>query len=216
MILKKSFVTCVLVPLFALNARAGTSNFDVNVEVRPASEARFEQGHFEFSLVNGAVFSPVGFDIFPRSGTSFDYTQTELRAGWMLNSPYDAGILRGNFEILLGLGGGGVIYGPGTVLANGDLFIRYNFVQRHAIIVPYWQLGAGLVVSDAARDESQSNIGKTLEFGLQTSLGFRILLNAHWSLDLEGVYQHISNANTGDRNVGVNALGGLVGVTRSF
>jgi lipid A 3-O-deacylase len=217
MILSKSLAACLLVQLLALNALAGGVNFHADTRAQqPESDIRFKQGHFELSLVTGALFSPVDFDFLPRSGTSFDYTQTEIRAGWMLNSPYDAGILSGNFEFLIGLGGGAVIYGPGTALANGDLFLRYNFVQRRAVIVPYVQIGAGLLVSDAAQDHSQRNIGRTIEGNLQTSLGVRILLNANWSLDLEGVFQHISNANTADRNVGVNALGGLVGVTREF
>lgn len=134
----------------------------------------------------------------------------------MLNSPSDASIFSGNFEALLGLGGGAVIFGPGTALGNADLFLRYNFVQSRSRVVPYFQLGAGLFVSDAARDESQRNIGRTLEATLQTSLGLSILITPKWSCELEGNFQHISNANTADRNVGVNALGGLLGVTRSF
>ncbi len=188
-------------------------------EVRsPPGNARFKRNHFELSLVTGALFSPadLGKDLFPRARTNFDYTQSELRFGLMLNSPWEAGILRGNFEALIGLGGGAVIHGPGTALANVDLFIRYHFVQPRACFVPYWQLGIGLAASDAARDQAQRIIGRTFEFVLQSSIGFRVLLNPQWSLDLEGVYQHISNADTADRNVGVNAFGGLTGATYSF
>ena len=195
-------------------------NFRVTpTEVRaPAVDARFERNHFELSIVTGALFSPedLGKGLFPRTRTNFDYTQSELRLGLMLNSPWEAGLLRGNFEALIGLGGGAVIHGPGTALANGDLFIRYNFIQPHAFLVPYWQFGMGLVASDVARDHSQRLIGGTVEFVLQTGVGFRFLLNSQWSLDLEGVYQHISNADTADRNVGVNAFGGLAGTTYSF
>jgi len=37
-------------------------------------------------------------------------------------------------------------------------------------------------------------------------------LNDRWSLLIEGGYQHISNADTAARNVGVNAFGGSVGL----
>jgi lipid A 3-O-deacylase len=134
----------------------------------------------------------------------------------MLNTPWEAGLLRGNFEALVGLGGGVIFRGPGNAIANGDLFIRYNFIQPHARLVPYWQLGMGLNASDAARDGSQRIIGRTLEFTLQTELGLRFLVNERWSVELEGAYQHISNADTADRNVGVNALGGLLGATFSL
>ena len=217
MFLKKYFVSYFLNLLLTLSAWAGPPNFQVHPEVVPPSgETRFAQGHLEFSLISGVFFSPFRADFLPRTSTSFDYTQTEIRAGWMLNSPYEAGFFRGNFEVLLGLGGGAVFNGPGHALGNGDTFIRYNFVQKRAAVVPYFQLGAGLVVSDAARDHSQRVIGRTLEANLQAGLGFRILLDSNWSLDLEAGYQHLSNADTADRNVGVNALGGLVGVTRGF
>ena len=43
-----------------------------------------------------------------------------------------------------------------------------------------------------------------------------VLLNRDWSLNVEGIHQHVSNANTSDRNVGLNALGGLLGFSRAF
>jgi hypothetical protein len=217
MFLKKLLVCSVFLPFFVPGSWAGPTDFQVNPGIRSIStDARFAQNRFEFSLTSGAFFSPFKTDLLPPTHTSFDYTQTEIRAGWMLNSPYDAGIFSGNFEILLGLGGGAIFQGPGHALGNGDTFIRYNFVQKRAPLVPYFQLGAGLVVSDAADDHTQRIIGRTLEASLQAGLGFKILLAPKWSLDLEADYQHISNANTANRNVGVNALGGLIGVSRCF
>lgn len=213
----RNLISCFLLLFLTVTARSGGPNFQFHPEpAAPFSEGRFAQGHLELSLMSGAFFSPFDTDFLPRTSTSFDYTQSEIRAGWMLNSPYEAGLFRGNFEVLLGLGGGAVLNGPGHALGNGDTFIRYNFVQKRAVIVPYLQLGAGLVVSDAARDHSQRVIGRTLEANLQADLGFRILLGPDWSFDFEAGYQHISNANTADRNVGVNALGGLIGITRGF
>jgi outer membrane protein W len=117
---------------------------------------------------------------------------------------------------MLGLGGGAVIEGPGSGFGNFDLLLRYNFVQPRAVIVPYFQIGAGVFVSDISNDQNQRLIGGTFEADLQSSLGFRFLLNRDWSLNAEGIYQHISNANTSDRNVGLNALGGLLGFSRAF
>lgn len=64
--------------------------------------------------------------------------------------------------------------------------------------MPYWQLGIGLVASDVSRDQSQRIIGRTVEFMLPSGFGFRFLVDSRWSIDLEGVYQHISNADTAD------------------
>ncbi|MBA3963755.1 MAG: acyloxyacyl hydrolase [Chthoniobacterales bacterium] len=218
MFLQKSSVLPFVLALVASPLPAGTVDFRTETALRAAAcESRFQQWHLEPSLASGAFYSPIRANIFsqPRR-PSFDYTETEIRAGIMLNSPYDAGFFRGNFEFLLGLGGGAIFEGPGNALGVGDMFIRYNFIRQRSRIVPYLQLGAGLVFSDAARDHPQRIIGRTQEFGLQAGFGCRFLLNEEWSFDVEWVYQHISNADTADRNVGVNALGGVVALTRSL
>ena len=217
--LAKLVALLLLAASFAAISRAGPADFRATREVvSPASDTRFERHRFELSLMTGALFSPadLGENLFPRNKTNFDYTQTELRAGLMLHSPWEAGLLRGNFELLVGLGGGAVIHGPGTGVANADLFVRYNFVQARALVVPYWQLGVGLFVSDVARDQSQRIIGRTVEFVVQSGFGLRFLVDPAWSIDLEGVYEHVSNADTSSRNVGVNAFGALLGATYSY
>jgi hypothetical protein len=37
-----------------------------------------------------------------------------------------------------------------------------------------------------------------------------------WSVDVEGMFHHISNASIASRNDGVNALGGFIGATYYF
>ena len=109
-----------------------------------------------------------------------------------------------------------MVHGPGSAIANGDIIFRYNFVQPHAVVVPFWQLGLGLNASDISQNHDQRLVGRTQEFTIQTSTGVRVLVNPRWSVDLEAIYQHISNAGTADRNVGVNAVGGLLGATFSL
>jgi len=72
------------------------------------------------------------------------------------------------------------------------------------------------VVNDAYKDETQGLIGQALEFSLQTSVGLRFPVSKDWSVDLEGMFHHISNAGLDDRNVGVNAGGIFVGATYRF
>ena len=77
--------------------------------------------------------------------------------------------------------------------------------------------GAGIVYNDIYKDRSQSIIGQSIEFTPQASLGLHYLINHNWSVELEAMYHHISNAGLENgRNVGVNALGGLLGVTYRF
>ena len=196
---------------------AGGEYTGVSTETRPVPSDRFDHGRTELEIVTGVVFSPIKWDIFPTQNETLNHTESQLRFGWMLNDPFEnAGCFRGNFEFMLGLGGGAVIEGPGSGFGNFDLLLRYNFVQPRAVIVPYFQIGAGVFVSDISNDQNQRLIGGTFEADLQSSLGFRFLLNRDWSLNAEGIYQHISNANTSDRNVGLNALGGLLGFSRAF
>jgi hypothetical protein len=107
--------------------------------------------------------------------------------------------------------GDGVTNGAGTYIAGGSVLFRYNFFQPGSRFIPYFQLGGGGLHSDAAEDRSQRLIGSDFEFLLQADFGARVLLNSHWSILMEGGYQHISNADTAARNVGVNALGGRIG-----
>jgi len=81
----------------------------------------------------------------------------------------------------------------------------------------YAQAGPGIVYTDAHEDLSQCLIGNAIEFTPQFSLGAHYLLSKNWSIDGEVMFHHISNAGMDeDRNVGVNSLGGFIGLSYSF
>lgn len=196
-----------------LTLHAGTP-MSAPVGIRPAlEEERFVEDRITVQAVTGALFSPVG--IGPDHPT-FNYAQTNLRLGWMLNSPGEDHPLRGNFEAILELSASGVFNGFGNVLIGPSALVRYNFVQPGWIVVPYIQGGAGIVYTDAYEDRSQRAIGQAIEFTPQASIGARFLVAEDWSVDVEGMFHHISNANLADRNKGINALGGFVGASYYF
>jgi hypothetical protein len=56
-------------------------------------------------------------------------------------------------------------------------------------------------------------VGNEIEFNPQASLGFRYAIHTKLSLDVEGIFHHVSNAGLEDRNIGVNGVGCLLGVT---
>ena len=124
--------------------------------------------------------------------------------------------MRGNFEFLAEVFGGGVFNGPGNALCGGVLWLRYNWVQPDAWLVPYLQIGAGGLWNDAYHDRSQRAIGEAFEFNLQANLGFRLMLNPRWAIAIEGGYLHVSNAGLANRNMGVDSLGGRVGMSYFF
>jgi lipid A 3-O-deacylase len=175
----------------------------------------FAQWHGSLQTMGGAYFSPVGLG--PRVQPRLNFAPIDVRLGCSLYSPYpDDCCLRGNVEAILELTAAPIFFGFGDIIIGPTALLRYNFVQPDWRLVPYLQAGGGFVYNDAYRDKSQRALGQAGEFYLQATGGFHFLLTPHWSLDAEGGYLHISNAGTNERNGGINALGGSVGVTYFF
>jgi lipid A 3-O-deacylase len=127
------------------------------------------------------------------------------------------GIFRGNWEFLGEVFGGGIFSGPGDVLAGVDIYLRYNFVQPNSKIVPFIQVGGGGVYSDAAHDDPiQHNIGSDWSFVLEAEIGVRYHFSPRLALTTGVEYRHISNADTSDRNQGLNSIGGVIGLSLFF
>jgi hypothetical protein len=148
----------------------------------------------------------------------FDLVPLTLRLGWAPCGTVlrDLG-LRGQAQVLLEYTADPVTRNFGHYVTGPSVLLRYNFFQHtDSRFVPYLQAGAGLVLNDAYHVPEQRLIGGPVEFLLQAQLGCHYFLNASWSLDAEGGYQHISNADLYDRNVGVNSFGGSIGFTYHF
>ena len=139
-----------------------------------------------------------------------------MRLGVMLNDPWSLGPLTGNFELMGEISAGPVVTGPGNVLAGGSLVFRYNFIQPHALLFPYLQIGAGGVYTDIPEKESRGLISLPVEFNLQAGVGTRYMLNDRWSVVVEGLYRHISNAEIKKPNYGIDSVGGNLGFGFSF
>ncbi len=195
----------------ALCAQAGheVPAFRTSSKEVPLRDSVFDKGSREFQALTGAFVSI-------NHAPELDYAIGTLRVGWMLNTPQGEGFFRGNAEFLLEAFGAGIYEGPGSFLAGGTLLLRYNFVQPEARLVPYVQIGAGGLYSDAYQDESQRLIGSAFEFNLQGSVGVRWFLSERCALAIEGGYRHISNANLADRNTGVDSIGAQIGFSYFF
>jgi Lipid A 3-O-deacylase (PagL) len=201
-------ISCkLLLLLSALAARAA--------EDQPASRlfdtssSLFERGRCEIALNNGVLFSPFAAT---RNRPSINYTITELQFGYMLTDVKEAGWWRGNFEILADGFGSRVFHGIGTYVAGVTTWLRYNFVPPRWRLAPYAQAGAGFVFTDIDRRV----VGQDFNFNLDLAVGFRYFIRSNWSLGLEYRYQHISNADLGRRNLGINAQGPVLGISYLF
>ncbi len=175
---------------------------------------RYVEDRITMQLMTGPFFNDIGLG--PEVPT-YNYVLTNLRVGWILNTPGDKdNPFRGCWEAIGELSGAGVMRTFGSVMFGPTALIRYNFVQPDWCVVPYIQGGAGVVYNDGYEDANQRALGQAFEFTPQVSVGAHFLVAEDWSVDVEAMYHHISNACMADRNAGINALGGMIGVTYYF
>jgi hypothetical protein len=148
--------------------------------------------------------------------TVFNYAITNLRLGYRPSIASEGEeAWTDHIQFLLDLNVAEVVEGFGHEFVGPSALLRYN-LSDGTTLVPYVQLGAGIINTDAYKEQRQHLIGEAAEFLLLAEAGLRWKMSDAWSLDLEGGFQHISNADMATRNAGVNCFGGSVGVTFSF
>jgi hypothetical protein len=150
---------------------------------------------------------------------TFDYVLESLRIGYMIINPTGHGLWHGNLEVLLDASGGEFFRGPADYLVGGNVLLRWNFLQvPKPKWVPYFQLGAGVLYHDARDVDTrpQAVLGSNFEAMLHAGIGIRYHLNRTWSIDGELGYRHISNASSTTHNLGLNSLGGQLGLSYFF
>ena len=210
--MKRFLTTCALAFLTNIAAYAGVEQ-PVKLAVARQDVSPFAKGVKEFQNVTGAFFY---FETFRDNPPAIDFVVESIRLGVMLSNPHGSNLLAGNFEFLGEAFGAGIFDGPGSVMAGTTLIFRYNFIQPHARIIPYFQIGTGLVYTDISENESRGLVSLPVEFNLQGGGGLRYMLDERWSLVVEGGYRHISNAFIKEPNFGVDNFGGSVGFGFSF
>jgi opacity protein-like surface antigen len=152
-------------------------------------------------VMTGYVISPV---IEPSDRPDLNYVMTNVRFEWMRFAK--------SFRMLAEATYSNTTTGPSGYLIGGTLLLRYDF-EPIGKLIPYAQVGAGILYTDLYKDYSQDLIGNDIEFNPQASLGFRYAIQKKLSLDVEGIFHHVSNAGLDERNIGVNGMGCLLGVT---
>jgi hypothetical protein len=142
---------------------------------------------------------------------TFDFTPITARVGWYLTDPMAPGAVSVLFDYSTDI----VTNGFGHFVTGPAVAIRYER-RPDRVLVPYVHAGVGLAFNDAYRDQKQRAIGALTEFYDHAGAGVRYRFAPHWSLDAEVLLQHISNASTASRNLGVTNVGYLGGLTYTF
>jgi hypothetical protein len=170
-----------------------------------------EEG-FEFTFMTGPFFGPA-FGV-EGGREDLNYFSNSFRIGYSLTGIIGGGWYRGNLqfvgemfvaEIFDSGGGGSIVVGPNALL-------RYNFIQEGWRVVPYLQLGPGLVYTDTENNA----IGSELGFQLNIGVGLRFMIGDRWAISGEFDWHHMSNAGLAEHNAGSNEAGGQIGISYFF
>jgi len=192
----------VFIALAPLTAAAQESAYD-------PVDSFFHSGKCEASVLGGVMFSPVGAD---RHRPTVNYTLSGLQFGYMLTDAHEKSWYSGNVELLGEAFGGAVFDGKGSYIAGGTLWLRYNVVQRNLRLVPYLQGGVGA----EGTDMNQDLIGQKFNFNLNVAAGVGWFVARDVSINAECLYQHISNAKLSSTDIGINAVGPVLGISYFF
>lgn len=126
-----------------------------------------------------------------------------LRYGWVLTDLHGPSFLKGNFEYVLDAVPIYVVFQPANTslgLGLNPLGLKWNFVP-HGRIVPYFELGGGVLFTNHAVPPGTSSTN----FTPGAALGFhRVGEKFTWSL--EARFQHISDAGLSGLNPGINTV----------
>jgi hypothetical protein len=192
------------------SAKAGTLTVgNKEVVAGPAEQAdSITGGQGDFLLTEG--FYNSSFIPSPRKPI-FAFAETDLQLGYMLPI-IGKSFYRGNFEGLVDLFAWASTREQSGVLGGGALGVHYNFIQPGWRVVPYLGLSLGLSGNNLYEDQNQRIIGGPFAFVLQAKAGARFFIRKNWGLILEGGFEHVSNLDIYQRNVGLNQVGGRLGM----
>jgi hypothetical protein len=132
------------------------------------------------------------------------------RIGMVLTDEIKANILTGNVELLVE-----PLYAHFTQpfaaeAAGGSLVVKYNLLS-FGRWMPFWDAGAGMLWTNLApRIPEQST---PFNFVLETGPGAQYFLTRQTTLTFGVRFHHISNADLGQRNTGLNAVLPYAGVS---
>lgn len=132
------------------------------------------------------------------------------RIGIVLTDPLGSGWYQGNVELLVE-----PVYARFTKPfaadgAGGSFVVKYNFLS-FGRWMPFWDVGAGIFWTNLAPRISEQST--QFEFGLETGPGVQYFVTDRISWTMGVRLHHISNANLGERNTGINGVLPYVGVS---
>ncbi len=132
------------------------------------------------------------------------------RVGMVVTDPIGTEWWQGNVEVLVQPLFARIVKPFASEAAGGTVLLKYNLLT-YGRWMPFWDAGAGIIWTNLApRIPEQST---QFEFVLQTGPGVQYFVTERltWTMGIR--LHHVSNANLGDRNTGINAVLTYVGLS---
>jgi len=191
---KKQLIVWVMSLFFSVLFGGLSSGEDLN------ARTRVTKGTLEFGLLGGYWKGNDLFQNAPSTNREAIYILPQL--GLVFTDELGSGMLAGNVEGLIEPVAAHYYEPFSASLFGGSLVLKYNFLS-FGRWMPFWDAGAGMSWTDLApRIPEQST---QFNFILQTGPGVSYFVSENWAITAGLRFHHISNANIGDRNTGLNA-----------
>ena len=180
---------------------------DAQAEDSPQARAIVRAGTIEAGLAAGYVQGNEAF-------TSISSNRSALyvlpRIGMVLTPEVGSRFFAGNLELLLEPFDAHYFKPFGASAAGGALVLKYNFLS-FGRWMPYWDLGLGMLWTNLApRIPEQST---QVNFVTESGPGLHYFVTERVALTIGVRFHHISNADIGDRNLGLNSTLAYAGIS---
>lgn len=165
-------------------------------------------GSIELGIQGGywQAFTGLGNSTNPNRSAYFVLPQI----GYVVTDKIELGYFSGAIEVLAEPVGADFHEPFSATLLGFSIVGRYNFLA-FGRWMPYWDFGMGVSWTDLAPRVSEQST--PFEFLLETGPGLQYFITQEFAITGALRLHHISNANIGSRNTGINAVLGLIGVS---
>ena len=196
--------------LFAVSVEWNASFCWAESETRlPDARDILKRGTIE---VGGAVgfWQVLNFPFHQEPSTNRSAVFIRPRIGMVVTDEIQAGLLTGNLEVLAEPFFALFTQPFSAEAAGGTLVFKYNLLS-FGRWMPFWDAGVGMLWTNLApRIPEQST---PLNLLIETGPGVQYFMTEQTALTFGVRYSHISNAETGQRNTGLNAVLPYVGLS---
>ena len=180
---------------------------DAQAEDSPQAHTIVRAGTIEAGLVAGYL---QGNETFTSVSSNRSALYVLPRIGMVLTPEVGKGFFAGNLELLFEPLYAHYFKPFGASAAGGSLVFKYNFLS-FGRWMPYWDVGLGMLWTNLApRIPEQST---QFNFVTESGPGLHYFVTERVALTIGVRFHHISNADIGDRNLGLNSTLAYAGIS---